>query len=190
MQINDVKKKTDNKWLNLFEINFIDNHNKANIWQMVSRREQPETMCKQILPDATVIIAWHKEAQKLVILREFRIILNGWQYAFPAGLLDPGETTETAAARELQEETGLTLTTIHKVSPPLYSSVGLTDETISLVYAECTGTPRLLHGKSEEGETLLFAREDATALLRDKAAVFDVRAWLSLTTFAVEGWPF
>lgn len=190
MKINGVKKITANKWLNLFEIDFTDNHGKANCWQMASRRAQPETAQKQTLPDAAVIIAWHAEAQKLVLLHEFRLILNGWQYAFPAGLLDPGEDTETSAARELNEETGLTLTRVLDVSPPLYSSAGLTDETISLVFAECTGTLRTLKGRSEEAETLLVSREEAGALLKDRSIAFDVRAWLSLRDFAANGWPF
>lgn len=190
MQINDVKKLTDNKWLNLFEINFTDNHNKANRWQMASRREQPEMLQKQTLPDAAVIIPWHVARQKLVLLREFRVILNGWQYAFPAGLLDPGETTLVSAARELEEETGLALTRVLKMTPPLSSSAGLTDETISLVFVECSGEPRDLCGKSEESATLLFSQNEARELLLDEAAAFDVRAWLGLAAFAVNGWPF
>lgn len=139
MEINDIKKLTNNKWLNLFEINFTDNEGNANRWQMATRREQPENVLARELPDAAVIVPWHTQRQKLVLLREFRLVLNGWQYAFPAGLLDPGETVESTAMRELNEETGLVLTKVLKITPPLYSSAGLTDETISLVFAECTG---------------------------------------------------
>lgn len=187
MEVNDIKKLTDYKWLNLFEINFIDNEGCDNSWLMASRRKYPNFMSDGQLPDAVVIIPWHVRERKLVLLREFRIILNNWQYAFPAGLLDEGETVESTARRELFEETGLELIEIITVSPPLYSSAGLTDETISLVLAYCDGTPVKLRERSEEAETLLVSRDEAKILLQDKSALFDVRAWMGLASFTTAG---
>lgn len=187
MEINDIKKLTDCKWLNLFEIDFIDNEGGNNHWMMASRRQEPGFAAGRELPDAVVIIPWHIKDRKLVLLREFRIVLNDWQYAFPAGLVDEGETVESTARRELFEETGLELTEILGISPPLYSSAGLTDETITLVLANCQGTPVRLRERSEEAETLLVSRDEAKVLLQDKNAVFDVRAWMGLTSFAAAG---
>lgn len=187
MEVNDIKKLTDYKWLNLFEIAFTDNEGHNNSWLMASRREAPALATAVNLPDAVVIIPWHIREQKLVLLREFRIILNNWLYALPAGLLDTGETVESTARRELFEETGLELKEIRVVSPPLYSSAGLTDETISLVLARCDGTPAKLSRKSEEAETLLVSRDEARILLQDKNANFDVRAWMALFSFVAVG---
>lgn len=183
MEVNDIKKLTDYKWLNLFEIAFTDNEGRNNSWLMASRHKDPSFARAVKLPDAVVIIPWHIKEQKLVLLREFRVILNNWLYAFPAGLLDPGETVESTARRELFEETGLELKEIHTVSPPLYSSAGLTDETISLIFAFCDGTPTKLSSRSEEAETLLVSRDEAKMLLQDKNAAFDVRAWMALFSF-------
>lgn len=183
MEVNDIKKLTDYKWLNLFEIAFTDNEGHANSWLMASRRDEPSLTAAVDLPDAVVIVPWHIKEQKLVLLREFRIILNNWLYALPAGLLDFGETVESTARRELFEETGLELKEIRTVSPPLYSSAGLTDETISLVFALCDGTPAKLSSRSEEAETLLVSRDDAKMLLQDKSASFDARAWMALFSF-------
>lgn len=183
MEVNGIKKLTDYKWLNLFEIAFTDNTGHDNSWLMASRRKEPTLTRNGNLPDAVVIIPWHVGEQKLVLLREFRVILNNWLYAFPAGLLDAGETVESTARRELFEETGLELKEIHTVSPPLYSSAGLTDETISLVFAFCDGTPTKLSSRSEEAETLLISREEAKILLQNKSAAFDVRAWMALFSF-------
>lgn len=183
MEVHDIKKLTDYKWLNLFEIAFTDNAGHDNSWLMASRRKEPALAQPVNLPDAVVIVPWHIGEQKLVLLREFRVILNNWLYALPAGLLDAGETVENTARRELFEETGLELKEIHTVSPPLYSSAGLTDETVSLVFAFCDGTPAKLSSQAEEAETLLVSRDEAKMLLQDKSASFDVRAWMALFSF-------
>jgi ADP-ribose pyrophosphatase len=41
------------------------------------------------------------------IVRQFRPAVEGFTWEFPAGTLEPGESPETAARRELLEETGM-----------------------------------------------------------------------------------
>lgn len=179
MKINGVKRLTNYKWLNLFSIKYADVDGEPESWLMASRKDAPP-LDGRAHSDAVVIVARHAAQNKLVLLHEFRLALNGRQYAFPAGLIDPGETVETTARRELWEETGLTLTEIIKVSPPLVSSAGLSDEAISIVFCKCTGEPRHVNQGSEEAETLLVSNDEALALARDTENVFDVRAWLIL----------
>jgi ADP-ribose pyrophosphatase len=114
--------------------------------------------------------------------------LGGYQYGFPAGLMDKGETIEETAKRELLEETGLTMSRIIKTSPPLFSSSGITDETIGLVFAECHGSPsNRLNEASEDIETVMVSKKEALVLMKDPAIKWDVKTWIVLDFFSGSG---
>lgn len=56
-------------------------------------------------PALAVSVALQRDGKFLLVLRANPPAQN--MYAFPGGRVDPGETLETAALRELEEETGL-----------------------------------------------------------------------------------
>lgn len=56
-------------------------------------------------PDSVSIVA--VDGSQIVVVRQTRAGANGVTLELPAGSLDPGETPEETAARELQEECGL-----------------------------------------------------------------------------------
>lgn len=138
MKINSVEKITDQHWLNLFNANFTNNKGEEANWIYASRKETPGVTSK---PDAVVIIPILKtdKKRKLIITKEFRIPINGYEYGFPAGLIESNEEPIDVACRELKEETGLTLTKALYVGPNSISSAGLSDESIVYVVCECTG---------------------------------------------------
>ncbi len=65
--------------------------------------------------DAVVIVGLHKSSKKLILIRQFRVPINGYIYELPAGLVDEGESIDISVERELREETGLTLLEIKKI---------------------------------------------------------------------------
>ena len=79
---------------------------------------------------------------ELLLIREFRYPLNSWCIAFPAGLMEPGEDLATCVDRELREETGYALRAdadapaLDPLPQAGYSSTGLTDETVHVVFAQ------------------------------------------------------
>lgn len=189
MRIKNAAKLTDQKWLNLFDVAFLDHDGKERNWQLASRRNQPKCVTGRFTPpDAVVIVPYHTQENKIVITREYRIALADYEYGFPAGLVDEGETAEEAARRELSEETGLTAARILKVGPPVYSSAGMTDESVSMVYLECRGQPSAADNRGVERiEVILASARHVARLLASPALKFDAKAWLVLSAYAELG---
>jgi len=183
------KKMTNLKWLNMFNLTVIGQNGRESNWQMATRQKQPKCITGDFgLPDAVVIVPLHIDSDKIVITREYRVPLADCEYGFPAGLIDEGETVEEAARRELREETGLGVTRFLKIGPPIYSSAGMTDESVAMVYVECEGMSSTADNEgTEQIEVLFMSREEVSRLCRDSSLKFDAKAWLVLTQYAEHG---
>ena len=92
MKLNDYNKLYECEHLGLYEIQYTDRDGMRNHWHMASRdKTGPKGMTGQLMSaDAVVIVPLHLERGQLVVIREFRVTLGGFQYGFPAGLVDPG----------------------------------------------------------------------------------------------------
>jgi len=75
------------------------------------------------------------EAVELLLVQQFRPPLDAVTVELPAGLIDPGESAETAALRELKEETGYVGHAAF-TSGKLAMSPGLCDEMVQLCVVE------------------------------------------------------
>jgi len=185
-EIKQARKLTDEKWLNLFDVKYVAKTGEEKSWQMATRKKEPKCMTGRYdQPDAVVIVPFHKAKDKLVITREYRVPLNDYEYGFPAGLIDEGESVEQATRRELREETGLNLSRLIKMSPPIYSSAGMTDESVAMVYVECEGEPSNTgNTEFELIEVLLISPAEAFQMCSDSTLRFDAKAWLEISQFA------
>jgi ADP-ribose pyrophosphatase len=184
-----VKKVSDYKYLNLFRIQYSDREDNDKEYIFASRSNLSNPLEKSTpLPDAVVVVPYHMHEKKLVMIEEYRVALGGYQYGFPAGLIDDGETVEEAGNRELFEETGLKITRVIKESPAVFSSSGMTDESVSLLFVDCTGTPTSRFNEaSEDISVKMVSRHQAEALLFDRHIKFDVKSWIVLSMFAQKG---
>ena len=189
MKIIDSTVVNKGKFVTLVTVRYEDRRGNVKSWQMVSRKERPKCITGEIgRPDAAIIVPYHRQEEKLVVIREFRVPVGGYQYGFPAGLLDPGEELAVAAGRELHEETGLGLVRVYRHSPAIFSSAGITDEAIAMVFAEVEGMPGTRGNEdSEDIEVFLMDRNTVGELLQRDDIVFGARAWLVMDAFVRVG---
>lgn len=172
MKIEGTEKVTDEKFLNLYKTTADNNGNKVE-WIYASRNENPSP------PDAVVIVPFLKEGNKrfVVVVEEFRIPLKDYEWSFPAGLRGKDEDVISCATRELEEETGFLVTEVWTVSPPIYSSAGLSDESVCLVYVECRKGGKQNLELSESLNVHLLSMEELTAEIYSKDKKWSAKAW-------------
>lgn len=181
MNIYKKEKITDYPHLNLIRARYRDRNGTDKSWLYASRQNSAR-------PDAVVIVPLHQQGNKLVIIKEFRVPLGGFQYGFPAGLVDPGESVVQAGRRELYEETGLTVVNVIKQSPGVFSSSGLTDESVSLLYVVCDGAANTGHNQASELiEVKMLSQNQAADFMGRDNVLFDVKTWIVLDRFASTG---
>ena len=143
--------------------------------------------------DAVCIVGYTAEGSFLLI-KEFRFPMNRECIAFPAGLRDAGESVEECASRELREETGYDLARnaddtpvrIHSFVQPGFSSLGVGDESIAMVFAqvEKVGEPR--SESTEFIEVFELPRTDIARFLQENRAPLSIRAQLVLEMVACD----
>lgn len=132
------------------------------------------------LPDITNAVAIIPifDNGDILMIREYRYPLNDYVWAFPAGLIDPGEDYETAAIRELKEETGINVKRIIRSYAGGFSSEGMTDEKIAIVVCsvegelvECEGTEEV-HPQRLSLEAVMQIASDPKNKVSNKVQLF------------------
>ena len=130
-----LKRQTDNKFLNMYEIDAVRRDGVHFPYYIATRRESGDLMYETgtLRADGVVIYpVYRPDPGKLVVIRQFRYPVNGYIYEVPAGLVDAGENPAEAAVREMKEETGLDFTLYREGSDalmrPFVQSQGMSDE--------------------------------------------------------------
>lgn len=136
---------------------------------------------------AAVIVAVD-DAGHLLLVEQYRVPLGRTCLELPAGLIGDGgddEADETAAARELEEETGYRAERIESLGE-FFSSPGMVSESFTLVRAH--GLTKVAEGGGVEGENITVHRvklADVPAYVaecRGRGMAIDVKLLLALGT--------
>ena len=175
-KINSIKKQTDNRYVNLYNIKATSVHDTPVNYFVASRAKDVDSLkitTRRNDPDGVIIYAIYGEAHdKVVLIRQYRYTLGDYIYEFPAGLVEPDENYHEGAIRELYEETGLSLSPIQvpdAYQKPYFTTVGMTDESCATVYGYASGAiSTKAQEDTEEIEVVLADRQEVKRILKEE----------------------
>lgn len=208
----NIKPLFDSKFIKVFDLQYEEGKHyydatRRSLDRLAAIKSDSEF--RAMLPDAVtcvVILKVKDEEPKLLLTKEYRYPAGQFLLSPPAGLLDPEDEAErepvlAAAKREIQEETGIQLSeqdTLSVITPLLFSSPGMTDESNALACAvihledlsalsqdgavgsECFDGFRLL--SAAQAKEILKAGKDQDGLF------YSVYTWAALMYFVSDLW--
>ena len=194
-RVKGVKRQTNNRFLNLYELDAVFRDGSRAPYYVASRRKDVDSI-KAVTHDnhADGVIlygVYGEEKDKVVLIRQFRYPINGYVYEFPAGLVEPGEDMLDAGVREMHEETGLEFRPVDAgaYSRPFFTTIGMTDESCGTVYGYCSGTPSVAGQEgTEDIQVVLADREECRRILREENVAI-MCAYMLMHFISTEGDP-
>ena len=171
MKFLGIKKVSQGKFLTKYDITYETRAQKLKNYEMVSRANDLQTQEElyNSATDSVVMIMTDPQGERLLLTREFRMALGRTVYGFPAGLVDPGESCEESARRELWEETGLQLKSIQHILPDSFNCVGITNEKSCVILGTAEGEFVKSTSDEEEIECRWYTREEVRQLVETEA---------------------
>jgi len=175
-KIKKIKQLTKNRYLNLFELQALNNKRKPFLYYLASRNKKVEDLkitTRQNDADGVLIYAVYGEQKdKIVLVKQYRYTIDDYIYEFPAGLVEEKEGFKEAGIREFKEETGLELQVAdcHQMyRKPYFTTIGMTDESCGTVYGYTSGIPNIKGlEESEELEVVLADRNEVKRILKEE----------------------
>ena len=131
--------------------NKVGGHGVYHIASRAMSMEELKMKTRENKPDGVIIYSLYGEKKDHVVLvRQYRFSIDDFVYEFPAGLVDKGEDPAQAGK-------------------PLFSSIGMTDESVATVYGCSTGqVSREGLEDNEEIEVVLADRTEVRRILKEE----------------------
>lgn len=140
---------------------------------------------------AVALLPYDPITDSVVLIEQIRVGVLGsdspWQYEIVAGMIDKGQSAEQVAIRETQEEAGISVSNLEKITHFYPSSGGCTERLDVFVGQVDASKATGVHGLKEEGEDIrvhVVTREEAYALVTrgviENAASIIALQWLEL----------
>jgi len=135
--------------------------------------------------DSVGVLLQERSTGRLLFVRQFRYptLRHGepWLLEIVAGAIDPGETPEQAATREIEEEVGFRVERLEPLAE-MYGSPGGLSEKIYIYFAEFEEEKRASEGGGLEGEDVErvdLSLEEALKML-DAGEIRDAKSQIAL----------
>ena len=191
-RISAIKKLSDNRYLNLYELDATFRDGNRAPYYVASRRKNVDTIkaaTHDNRADGVILYGVYGENKdKVVLIRQYRYPVDGYVYEFPAGLVEPDEDMLEAGIREMFEETGLAFTPV-QTARPFFTSVGMTDESCGTIFGYCSGEPSTAHQEgSEDIQVVLADREECKRILKEENVAI-MCAYMLMHFIASQGDP-
>lgn len=169
MKFNEIKKVHQGKFISRYDISYTTVDGQEKSYEMISRDPNLKNLdeLNNHGTDGVVIVVTDRTGEKILINREFRMAVGAFVYNFPAGLIDEGEDAETAAKRELKEETGLDLISVEDQLFDSYSAIGFSNETNAVIIGRAEGEFASSTSTLEEISAAWYTKEEVRELLKD-----------------------
>ena len=179
MKYQGIRKIHEGKFITRYDVDYITEEGHAKTYEIISRNKNIQTLeeLQNRVPDSVVMILTDESGEKILINREYRMAMAQWMYNFPAGLIDPGESPEESARRELWEETGLQLIRIDDVLDNSYSAIGFSNERNVCVFGAAAGEFHKSTSDAEEIKAGWYTKEEIKKLLRTEAFAARTQAY-------------
>jgi len=175
-------KKVRDGFLKNYELTYENKAGREKKFEIVSHRDMtsPDELGEKV--SGVSIVA--ECAGRLLLLREFRMGVNREIYNLCAGMKEPGETMEECIARELYEETGLSVKCIRKILRPSFAAVALSDIRNQIAFIEAEGDFSDHTSENESIRAAFYTPEEVMKLLETED--FSSRAQAVAYAFVVK----
>lgn len=179
MEYKGIRKIHEGNFITRYDVDYITSEGNRKVYEMISRNRNIQTLeaLQNSKPDSIVMILTDESNEHILVSREYRMAMAQWIYNFPAGLIDPGESPEEAAKRELWEETGLQLVKIDDILDNSYSAIGFSNERNVCIFGTAEGK---FHKSTSDAEEIVpgwYTKEEIRELLRTEAFAARTQAY-------------
>jgi ADP-ribose pyrophosphatase len=133
-------------------------------------------------PGASAVVPFLSDPEgddpQVLLIRQYRYAANGYLLEIPAGRLEPDESPETCAVRELREETGCSAARFERLTT-IFPTPGFCDEQIHIFMATGLVQGETCHEFDEFVEPEPIALSEALAMI-ERGEIRDGKSMIGL----------